>query len=88
MVPLVLGTTLLVFALGRLAPGDPVQILFGDLGDATAIARARARAMPAASPTSPNRIWTGSPGASRPRANTKSVVPSTSGTIVARRRER
>jgi peptide/nickel transport system permease protein len=43
MVPLVLGTTLLVFALGRLAPGDPVQILFGDLGDAAAIARARAQ---------------------------------------------
>jgi peptide/nickel transport system permease protein len=43
MAPLVLGTTLLVFALGRLAPGDPVQILFGDLGDATAIARARAQ---------------------------------------------
>jgi ABC-type dipeptide/oligopeptide/nickel transport system permease component len=42
MAPLVLGTTLLIFALGRLAPGDPVQILFGDLGDATAIARARA----------------------------------------------
>src|SRR5262249_33221313 len=43
MVPLVLGTTLIVFALGRLAPGDPVQILFGDRGDATAIARGRAQ---------------------------------------------
>jgi ABC-type dipeptide/oligopeptide/nickel transport system permease component len=43
MVPLVLGTTLLVFALGRLAPGDPVQILFGDRGDAAAIARGRAQ---------------------------------------------
>src|SRR5262249_44972844 len=43
MVPLVLGTTLLVFALGRLAPGDPVQILVGDRGDATWIARARAQ---------------------------------------------
>ena len=43
MVPLVLGTTLLVFALGRLAPGDPVQILFGDRGDAVSIARARAQ---------------------------------------------
>jgi ABC-type dipeptide/oligopeptide/nickel transport system permease component len=42
MVPLVLGTTLLVFALGRLAPGDPIQILFGDRGDALSIARARA----------------------------------------------
>jgi peptide/nickel transport system permease protein len=43
MAPLVLGTTLLVFALGRLAPGDPVQILFGDLGDPAAIARARSQ---------------------------------------------
>jgi peptide/nickel transport system permease protein len=43
MAPLVLGTTLLVFALGRLAPGDPVQILFGDRGDAEAIARGRAQ---------------------------------------------
>jgi ABC-type dipeptide/oligopeptide/nickel transport system permease component len=43
MVPLVLGTTLLVFALGRLAPGDPVQILFGDRGDAVSIERARAQ---------------------------------------------
>jgi peptide/nickel transport system permease protein len=43
MVPLVLGTTLLVFVLGRLAPGDPVQILFGDLGDPSALARARSQ---------------------------------------------
>ena len=43
MVPLLLGTTLLVFVLGRLAPGDPIQTLFGDLGDPVAVARARAQ---------------------------------------------
>ena len=43
MVPLIVGTTLIVFVLGRLAPGDPVQILFGDVGDPVTEARARAR---------------------------------------------
>jgi ABC-type dipeptide/oligopeptide/nickel transport system permease component len=43
MVPLVLGTTLVVFVVGRLAPGDPVQILFGDIGDPVTEARARAK---------------------------------------------
>src|SRR5262249_61068725 len=33
MVPLLVGTTLIVFVLGRLAPGDPVQLLFGDIRD-------------------------------------------------------
>jgi peptide/nickel transport system permease protein len=43
MVPLLVGTTLIVFVLGRLAPGDPVQILFGDIGDPVTEARARAK---------------------------------------------
>jgi peptide/nickel transport system permease protein len=43
MVPLVLGTTLIVFVLGRMAPGDPVQILFGDISDPVTEARARAK---------------------------------------------
>ena len=43
MVPLVLGTTLIVFVVGRLAPGDPVQILFGDISDPVTEARARAK---------------------------------------------
>jgi len=43
VVPLVIGTTLVVFVLGRLAPGDPVQILFGDIGDPVTEARARAK---------------------------------------------
>ncbi|MGQ0571943.1 MAG: ABC transporter permease [Armatimonadota bacterium] len=41
MVPIVLGATLIVFIVGRLAPGDPVQILFGDIRDPVAEARAR-----------------------------------------------
>jgi peptide/nickel transport system permease protein len=43
MIPLVLGTTFIVFVVGRLAPGDPVQILFGDIGDPVTEARARAK---------------------------------------------
>jgi peptide/nickel transport system permease protein len=43
MGPLVLGTTLVVFALGRMAPGDPIQILFGDIADPAVVARERAR---------------------------------------------
>jgi ABC-type dipeptide/oligopeptide/nickel transport system permease component len=43
MVPIVLGATLIVFFVGRLAPGDPVQILFGDIRDPAAEARARAQ---------------------------------------------
>ncbi|PYM59502.1 MAG: hypothetical protein DMD79_17515 [Candidatus Rokuibacteriota bacterium] len=43
MVPLIVGTTLIVFVLGRLAPGDPVQILLGDVGDPVTEARARAQ---------------------------------------------
>ncbi len=42
MIPIVIGATLIVFVFGRLAPGDPVQILFGDIRDPAAEARARA----------------------------------------------
>jgi len=42
-VPLVLGTTLVVFVVGRWAPGDPVQVLLGDIGDPVTEARARAK---------------------------------------------
>ena len=43
MLPIVLGVTLIVFVVGRLAPGDPVQILFGDISNPTVEARARAQ---------------------------------------------
>jgi len=43
MIPLLLGTTCIVFVVGRLAPGDPVQILFGDISDPVTEARARAK---------------------------------------------
>ncbi|MBI4278671.1 MAG: ABC transporter permease [Armatimonadetes bacterium] len=42
VVPILLGASLLVFVVGRLAPGDPVHILFGDMADPRAEARARA----------------------------------------------
>jgi len=41
MLPIVLGVTIIVFAAGRLAPGDPVQILFGDISNPAVEARAR-----------------------------------------------
>jgi ABC-type dipeptide/oligopeptide/nickel transport system permease component len=43
MVPIVLGVALIVFVVGRLAPGDPVQILFGDISNPVVEARARAK---------------------------------------------
>jgi len=43
MAPIILGATLIVFIVGRLAPGDPVQILFGDISDPVVEARARAK---------------------------------------------
>jgi peptide/nickel transport system permease protein len=43
MLPIVLGVTLIVFVVGRLAPGDPVQILFGDISNPMFEARARAQ---------------------------------------------
>jgi peptide/nickel transport system permease protein len=43
MIPIVLGVTLIVFVAGRLAPGDPVQILFGDISNPVVEARARAQ---------------------------------------------
>ncbi|HET7263779.1 MAG TPA: ABC transporter permease [bacterium] len=43
MLPIVVGVTLIVFLVGRLAPGDPVQILFGDISNPTVEARARAQ---------------------------------------------
>lgn len=43
MLPIVIGVTLIVFVVGRLAPGDPVQILFGDISNPTVEARARAQ---------------------------------------------
>ncbi|HLW61443.1 MAG TPA: ABC transporter permease [bacterium] len=43
MGPIILGVTLIVFIVGRLAPGDPVQILFGDISNPVAEARARAQ---------------------------------------------
>jgi peptide/nickel transport system permease protein len=43
MVPILLGASLIVFMAGRLAPGDPVQILFGDISNPVVEARARAK---------------------------------------------
>jgi ABC-type dipeptide/oligopeptide/nickel transport system permease component len=43
MIPIILGVTLIVFVAGRLAPGDPVQILFGDISNPLVEARARAQ---------------------------------------------
>jgi ABC-type dipeptide/oligopeptide/nickel transport system permease component len=43
MLPIVLGVTLIVFVVGRLAPGDPVQVLFGDISNPVVEARARAQ---------------------------------------------
>lgn len=43
MLPIVLGVTLIVFVVGRLAPGDPVQVLFGDISNPAVEARARAQ---------------------------------------------
>ena len=43
MAPIVLGVALIVFVVGRMAPGDPVQILFGDISDPLLEARARAK---------------------------------------------
>jgi hypothetical protein len=43
MRPILLGVSLIVFIAGRLAPGDPVQILFGDISNPTVEARARAQ---------------------------------------------
>lgn len=43
MLPIIVGVTLIVFVVGRLAPGDPVQILFGDISNPTVEARARAQ---------------------------------------------
>mgnify|MGYP001370646479 CR=1 FL=1 len=43
MLPIVIGVTLVVFVVGRLAPGDPVQILFGDISNPVVEARARAQ---------------------------------------------
>src|ERR1700731_1155938 len=42
MIPIVIGASLIVFIVGRLAPGDPVQMLFGDISDPVIDARARA----------------------------------------------
>jgi ABC-type dipeptide/oligopeptide/nickel transport system permease component len=42
MIPIVFGASLIVFTVGHLAPGDPVQILFGDISDPVIEARARA----------------------------------------------
>jgi len=42
MIPIVIGASLIVFIVGHLAPGDPVQILFGDISDPIIEARARA----------------------------------------------
>ncbi|HET9000089.1 MAG TPA: ABC transporter permease [bacterium] len=42
MIPIVFGASLIVFIVGHLAPGDPVQILFGDISDPIIEARARA----------------------------------------------
>jgi ABC-type dipeptide/oligopeptide/nickel transport system permease component len=44
MLPIVIGVTLMVFVVGRLAPGDPVQILFGDISNPVVEARARSSA--------------------------------------------
>ena len=43
ILPIIVGVTLIVFVVGRLAPGDPVQILFGDISNPTVEARARAQ---------------------------------------------
>lgn len=43
MLPIILGVTLIVFVVGRLAPGDPVQVLFGDISNPAVEARARAQ---------------------------------------------
>lgn len=43
MGPILLGVSLIVFIAGRFAPGDPVQILFGDISNPTVEARARAQ---------------------------------------------
>ncbi len=43
MIPIVLGATLIVFVVGRLAPGDPVQLLFGDIRDPVQEARVRSQ---------------------------------------------
>jgi len=43
MIPIIFGVTLIVFVAGRLAPGDPVQILFGDISNPLVEARARAQ---------------------------------------------
>ena len=42
-VPLIAGVLMLTFALIHLAPGDPVQVLAGDGGDAAYYAAMRAR---------------------------------------------
>jgi peptide/nickel transport system permease protein len=42
MIPIAVGASLIVFIVGRLAPGDPVQMLFGDISDPVIEARARA----------------------------------------------
>ena len=47
MIPVVLGTTLLVYALVFALPGDPVKAMFGD----KPVKRARPRPVP-------NTIWT------------------------------
>jgi peptide/nickel transport system permease protein len=41
--PILLGVSLIVFVSGRLTPGDPVQILFGDISNPVVEARARAQ---------------------------------------------
>src|SRR5262245_20254557 len=41
MVVLLAASSIIVFAVGRLAPGDPVQILMGDLRDPAVEARIR-----------------------------------------------
>ncbi len=41
MIPMMLGAALVVFIVGRMAPGDPVQILFGDVSNPVVEARAR-----------------------------------------------
>ena len=43
MIPIILGVNLIVFVVGRLAPGDPVQVLFGDISNPVVEARARAQ---------------------------------------------
>jgi len=67
-------------------PAEEADVLLGYWAVEAELARARAIAV--ASPRSPNRIWTGSPGARRPSAKTRSVVPRTSGAMLARRRAR